>query len=114
MSAARTLPGTALLNQGKFQAVCIKFWALLKSRNRRKPPPIWDALEATPPGKGGEIQLTDALQLLLKQQAIYAYEFEGARYDTGTPLGWLKTTIAFALKRTDIGQELKEYLQQLL
>jgi len=77
-------------------------------------PQIFEALEATSPGKGQEIQLTDALQLLLKQQAIYACEFEGVRYDAGTPLGWLKATIAFALKRPDIGQELREYLRQLL
>jgi UTP--glucose-1-phosphate uridylyltransferase len=77
-------------------------------------PEIFDALEVTPPGKNQEIQLTDALQVLLKQQAIYAYEFEGMRYDTGTPLGWLKATIAFALRRPDIRQDLKEYLRQLL
>ena len=77
-------------------------------------PEIFDALEVTPPGKNQEIQLTDALQLLLKQQAMYAYEFEGVRYDAGTPLGWLKATIAFALKHPDIGQELREYLRQLL
>lgn len=77
-------------------------------------PEIFDALEVTPPGKNQEIQLTDALQLLLKQQPMYAYEFEGVRYDTGTPLGWLKATIAFALKQSDIGQELREYLRQLL
>ena len=45
---------------------------------------------------------------------MYAYEFEGVRYDAGTPLGWLKATIAFALKHPDIGQELKEYLRQLV
>jgi len=77
-------------------------------------PQIFDVLEVTPPGKNQEIQLTDALHLLLKQQAIYAYEFEGVRYDTGTPLGWLEATIAFALKQPDIGQELREYLRQLL
>ena len=77
-------------------------------------PQIFDALEATPAGKNKEIQLTDALQLLLKQQAIYAYEFEGVRYDTGTPLGWLKATIAFALRHPDFGQELKGYLRQFL
>ena len=77
-------------------------------------PQIFDALEVTPPGKNQEIQLTDALQLLLKQQPIYAYEFEGVRYDAGTPLGWLKATVAFALKHPDIGQELREYLRQLL
>ena len=77
-------------------------------------PEIFDVLEVTPPGKNKEIQLTDALQVLLKQQAMYAYEFEGVRYDTGTPLGWLKATLAFALKQPDIGQELREYLRQLL
>jgi len=77
-------------------------------------PQIFDVLEVTPPGKNQEIQLTDALHLLLKQQAIYAYEFEGVRYDTGTPLGWLEATVAFALKQPDIGQELREYLRQLL
>ncbi len=77
-------------------------------------PEIFDVLEATPPGKNREIQLTDALQLLLKQQAIYAYEFDEERYDAGTPLGWLKATVAFSLKHPDIGQELREYLRQLL
>ncbi len=77
-------------------------------------PQIFDALEVTPPGKNREIQVTDALQLLLKQQKIYACEFQGVRYDTGTPLTWLKATIAFALKRPDFGQELKDYLRRLL
>ena len=77
-------------------------------------PEIFDALEITPPGKNQEIQLTDALQLLLKQQAMYAYGFEGVRYDTGTPLGWLKATLAFALRHPDIGQELREYLHRIL
>ena len=77
-------------------------------------PQIFDALVDVPSGKNQEIQLTDALQLLLSQQAAYAYEFEGVRYDTGTPLGWLEATVALALKHTDIGQELKEYLRKLL
>jgi len=77
-------------------------------------PQIFDALEVTPPDKNQEIQITDALQLLLKQQAIYAYEFEGVRYDTGTPSGWLKATVAFALRHPDFGQELREYLRQFL
>ena len=77
-------------------------------------PEIFDFLEATPPGKNHEIQLTDALQLLLKKQAMYAYELDGVRYDAGTPLGWLKATVAFALKRPDIEPELREYLRQLL
>ena len=78
------------------------------------PPQIFEVLAMTPPGKGQEIQLTDALQLLLKQQPLYACEFEGVRHDTGTPLGWLKANISFALKRADIGSELKDYLQGLL
>jgi UTP--glucose-1-phosphate uridylyltransferase len=77
-------------------------------------PQIFDALEVTPPGRNQEIQLTDALQLLLKQQAIYACQFEGVRYDTGTPLGWLKATATFAVRHPDFGQELREYLRQLL
>ncbi len=77
-------------------------------------PQIFDALEVTPLGKNREIQLTDALRLLLKQQAIYAYEFEGVRYDTGTLVGWLKATIALAIEHPDFGPELREYLRQLL
>ncbi len=77
-------------------------------------PQVFSAIEATPPGKKREIQLTDALQLLLKQQAIYACEFDGVRYDTGTPLGWLKATVAFALKHPQFGPELKQYLNQPL
>jgi len=76
-------------------------------------PQIFDALQVTPPGKLGEIQITDALQILLEQQAIYAYEFTGTRHDTGTPLGWIKATVALALKRDDIAPELKEYLRGL-
>jgi len=77
-------------------------------------PRIFDVLAATPAGKNGELQLTDAIQLLLKQQAMYAYEFDGVRYDAGTPLGWLKATLAFSLRRADVGPGLREYLQQFL
>ena len=77
-------------------------------------PEIFDILEATPPGKNNEIQLTDALRLLLNQQAIYAYEFEGTRYDTGTPQGWLEATVAYALKHPELGPGLRKYLRQLL
>ncbi len=80
-------------------------------------PRIFDVLKYTPPGKNGEIQLTDALQLLLKRpspEGLYACELEGKRYDAGTPLGWLKANVALALKRKDIGPELKEYLKGLL
>ncbi len=77
-------------------------------------PDIFDVLEMTPPGKGQEIQLTDALQTLCQKQGIYACEFEGVRYDTGTPIGWLKATIAFALKHPEISAELREYLYKVL
>jgi UTP--glucose-1-phosphate uridylyltransferase len=77
-------------------------------------PQIFNALQITPPGTGNEIQLTDALHLMLQQQELYAYEFEGVRYDTGTPLGWLKANVALALKRDDMGPELREYLKKLL
>jgi UTP--glucose-1-phosphate uridylyltransferase len=78
------------------------------------PPQIFKALEITPPGTGHEIQVTDALHLLLQQQELYAFELEGIRHDTGTPLGWLKANMALALKRDDIGPELREYLKELL
>ncbi len=77
-------------------------------------PEIFDVLLVTPPGKGNEIQVTDALQRLLKQQKLYAYELEGVRHDTGAPLGWLKANIAYALKRSDIGPDLREYLKKML
>jgi UTP--glucose-1-phosphate uridylyltransferase len=78
------------------------------------PPQVFSALEVTPPGAGNEIQVTDALHLLLQQQELYAFEFEGIRHDTGTPLGWLKANVALALKRDDIGLELWAYLKKLL
>lgn len=77
------------------------------------PPQIFNALEVTPPGTGNEIQVTDALHLLLQQQELYAYEFEGVRHDTGTPLGWLKANIALALKRPDLTADLKDYIKKL-
>ncbi len=77
-------------------------------------PEIFEALEATPPGKNGEIQLTDGLSLLLQRQVVYAYEFEGRRYDTGTPLGFLKASVELALDRPDIGPAFREYLKGLL
>jgi UTP--glucose-1-phosphate uridylyltransferase len=77
-------------------------------------PQIFDALEATAPGKNKEIQLTDALRLLLGQQAMYACEFEGTRYDTGNPLGWLEASLAYALKDPELGPELRKYLCSLL
>jgi UTP--glucose-1-phosphate uridylyltransferase len=76
-------------------------------------PEIFDALESTRPGKGGEIQLTDAIKLLSKKHRIYAYEFEGERYDAGDKLGFLKANVSFALKRPDIRQGFKNFLKEL-
>jgi len=77
-------------------------------------PEIFEILEATPPGVNNEIQLTDAIHSLLQKQAVYACEFEGTRYDTGTPLGWLKANVSLAMKRPDIAPDFKDYLKQLL
>jgi len=76
-------------------------------------PEIFDELEETAPGRNNEIQLTDGLKRLLERQAIYAHEFEGKRYDTGTPLGMLKASVEFALKRDDMGGEFRRYLDEL-
>ena len=76
-------------------------------------PAIFDVLEKIQTGAGGELQLTDALRLLLKQEKMYAYVYEGTRHDAGDKLGFLKATIEFALKRDDLGGALKEYLRTL-
>jgi UTP--glucose-1-phosphate uridylyltransferase len=76
-------------------------------------PAVFDALTQIQAGAGGELQLTDALKLLLKQEKMYAYVYEGKRHDTGDKLGFLKATIEFALKREDLGGPLKEYLRGL-
>ncbi|PTX15779.1 UTP--glucose-1-phosphate uridylyltransferase [Halanaerobium congolense] len=74
-------------------------------------PDIFEILENTPPGKGGEIQLTDALKTLLDKRAVYGYDFEGKRYDIGNKMGFLKTTVELALAREDLGPEFREYLK---
>ncbi len=76
-------------------------------------PEIFKCLEETQPGAGGEIQITDGLRILLRQQAIYGYEFEGTRYDTGNKLGFLKASVEMALKRPDLGDEFRAYLKGL-
>ncbi|KEH98727.1 UTP--glucose-1-phosphate uridylyltransferase [Clostridium novyi A str. 4552] len=76
-------------------------------------PDIFDILESTPPGKGGEIQLTDALGILIKNQAMYSYCFEGRRYDVGDKLGFLQATVEFALKRDDIKEPFLKYLKSI-
>lgn len=76
-------------------------------------PEIFSLLKETSPGKGGEIQLTDGLRLLLQQQKIYAYRFDGIRYDTGTPLGFLKASVEFGLSSPELGAEFSKFLRQL-
>lgn len=77
-------------------------------------PAIFDILAHTLPGKGGEIQLTDALQVLADRQPVYAYDFEGTRYDLGDKLGFLKATVEFALRREDLGEAFQAYLTELV
>jgi len=76
-------------------------------------PGIFSALEQTKPGKGGEIQLTDGLRLLMEKEPIYAYEFKGVRHDAGDKLGFLKATVEFGLKNEEFGTEFRSYLQKL-
>ncbi len=76
-------------------------------------PRVFDMLENTPLGAGGELQLTDGLRLLLTQEKIYGYTFEGKRHDTGDKLGFLKATVEFALKRPDLGTAFRAYLKTL-
>ena len=77
-------------------------------------PKIFEILENTAPGKGGEIQLTDALRELSQIEAMYAYNFEGRRYDVGDKLGFLQATVEFALKREELKGEFRTYLLDLL
>ena len=77
-------------------------------------PGIFEAIENTPPGKGGEIQLTDAIKRLNGEEDVYAYEFEGKRYDVGDKLGFLKATCEFALDRDDLRDDFTQYLKELV
>ena len=74
-------------------------------------PKIFDKLEQTPRGSGGEIQLTDAIEALMEEQEVYGYEFEGMRYDAGTTMGWLKASVELALQRQDLAGEFRPYLR---
>ena len=76
-------------------------------------PDIFEILEGTAPGKGNEIQLTDALAVQNERSGIYAYEFEGIRYDTGDKMGYMKACVEFGLRHETIGDEFKEYLKSL-
>ncbi|MCX8164001.1 MAG: UTP--glucose-1-phosphate uridylyltransferase GalU [Aquificaceae bacterium] len=77
-------------------------------------PKIFEKLKITAPGKGGEIQLTDAIKLLLEQEAVYAIKIDSKVYDTGTPMGYLQTMLEFALQRDDLREDLTKYLRELL
>jgi UTP--glucose-1-phosphate uridylyltransferase len=77
-------------------------------------PSIFEAIEKVSPGKGGEIQLTDSIRSLINKEEIYAYEFQGTYYGVGDKVGFLKANVAFALKRKDIGEELKGFLKQII
>lgn len=77
-------------------------------------PTIFELLEHTAPGKGGEVQLTDALKQLSLVEPVWAYCFEGKRYDVGDKLGFLKATVEFALRRPDLGGPFRSYLEELM
>ena len=76
-------------------------------------PRVFDFLETTKPGAGGEIQLTDALKALAGCEAIFGLDFEGKRYDVGDKLGYLKATVEFALERDDLAADFRSYLKEL-
>lgn len=76
-------------------------------------PEIFDLLETQQKGAGNEIQLTDAIMRLMDRQAVYAYDFEGIRYDVGDKFGFIKATIDFALKRDELKQQVQEYIDSL-
>lgn len=76
-------------------------------------PDIFEAIEQTPPGSGGEIQITDAMQILMKKRPFYAVKLEGKRHDAGDKLGFLIATVELALQREDLGDEFRNYLKTL-
>jgi UTP--glucose-1-phosphate uridylyltransferase len=76
-------------------------------------PKIFEMLERTPLGAGGELQLTDGIRLLLQHEKVYGFRFEGKRHDTGDKAGFLKATVEFALKREDLGADLRRWLKSL-
>jgi UTP--glucose-1-phosphate uridylyltransferase len=77
-------------------------------------PKIFDILSKQKPGAGGEIQLTDAIAALNHYEAVYAYDFEGIRYDVGEKMGFIQTSIEFALEREDLRMQLLDYLSSVL
>jgi UTP--glucose-1-phosphate uridylyltransferase len=93
-------PGTAPTN-----LAAVKEWVLT--------PQVFDLLAETPRGQGGEIWLTDAINALAGQEAVFAYEFEGRRFDPGNKLGFLMATVEYALARDDLGPDFRAYLDGL-
>lgn len=77
-------------------------------------PDVFEILEHTKPGKGGEIQLPDALKVMAHSENVYAYNFKGKRYDTGDKIGFLKATVEYALRRNDLGDAFKKYLAEVV
>lgn len=77
-------------------------------------PEIFAILEQTAPGRGGEIQLTDALKVLAKEQVMYAYDFVGRRYDVGDKQGYLEATVEYALRRPELRKKFLRYLQEMM
>ena len=77
-------------------------------------PKIFEILENTAPGKGNEIQLTDGLLKLIEEEAMYAYDFEGRRYDVGDKLGFLEATVEYAMRKDDLREAFREYLQSII
>ncbi len=77
-------------------------------------PEIFDALDRITPGTGGELQLTDAISLLLETQTVFGYTFETGRYDIGKKIDFLRATVELALDRPDLGDEFKAFLADLV
>ena len=77
------------------------------------PPVIFDILDETPPGAGGEIQLTDAMRTLARSQGMIAVDFDGTRYDMGNKLGVMQASVEIALNHPEIGEDFRKYLRQI-
>jgi UTP--glucose-1-phosphate uridylyltransferase len=77
-------------------------------------PAIFDHLEKIGAGAGGEIQLTDGIARLMQDEPVYAYRFEGQRYDCGSKLGYLQATVEYGLRHKKLGNDFKAYLQTLM
>jgi UTP--glucose-1-phosphate uridylyltransferase len=77
-------------------------------------PEIFSFLEKVSSGKGGEIQLTDGISQLARQKKVYGYEFEGEHYDIGDKFGFVRATVAYALKRPELKEQTREYLQAVI